>query len=154
MRKTFILILVLSLVLLCAPKGFCASEEEIQTLKLQVYELMKRIEQLEQSQIKQKEDFAKQKEEIGKKVEASRIDLANTLSKLKIKGRWAAGFFDSDKTGSYPSGSWEIPEGKIQFAFQPDDINTVIMRFNVNNATAQSPLMDYFFCSLRIFYRL
>ena len=48
-----------------------------------------------------------------------------------------AGFVDQLMSGSWtllPLG-WKVV----------DKINTIIMRFNVNNATAQSPLMDYFY---------
>lgn len=110
-------------------------DEEISTLKTQVQELLKRIEKLETDQ-------EKTKEEISKKVE-SKVDLANTLSKLKIKGRWAAGFYDSGDAGSFDSGSFEAPEGKIQFAFAPDDINNIIMRLSVNNAAFNN--LDYFY---------
>jgi len=89
--------------------------------------------------------------ETSQATQAARVDLANSLAKLKIKGRAALGFFDSGKAGSYPAGSFEMPDAKIQFGFQPDDINTLVLRFNVNNATAQSPLMDYFFLQSKDF---
>ena len=44
-----------------------------------------------------------------------------------------------------------MPDAKLQFAFQPDEINTVVTRFNLNNATAQSPLLDYFFLQSKDF---
>lgn len=147
MKRFFIGVLVTAFLFSYVPQGFAASDEEIQALKTQVQELLQRIEKLEGEQAKGKEEAAKVKQEVA----ASRVDLANAFSKLKIKGRFAAGYFDSGKAGSFPSGSWEIPEGKIQFAFQPDDINTIIMRFNVNNATAQSPLMDYFYLQSKDF---
>lgn len=130
---------------------------EIADLKAQVQELLKRIEKLEGEQAKAKEDSAKAKEEVAKLKEntqaatAAKVDLANALSKLKLKGRAAFGFLDSGKAGSYPAGSFEMPDAKIQLAFQPDDINTVTLRFNVNNATAQSPLMDYLFLQSKDF---
>jgi len=153
MKRFCMIFLVLTFIFSFVPKGFTASDEEIQTLKLQVRELMKRIEKLEVEQVESKaevvkarEDMAKAKEDVSKaKDTVSRIDLSNALSKLKLKGRWAAGYLASGKAGSYPDGSMEIPDGKIQFSFEPDKFNTVVMRFNVNNATAQSPLMDYFY---------
>jgi len=151
LKFLFFLILILSFVLSYLPQGLTATEEEIQALKQQVRELLKRIEKLEAEQAKAKEEAIKAEEEITKikettaKVSAERIDLANALSKLKIKGRAAIGFFDSGKAGSYPSGSFEMPDAKIQFSFEPDETNTVVMRFNLNNATAQSPLLDYFY---------
>lgn len=142
------------------PTGFAADDEELQALKAQVGELMQRIGKLEAEQlqsgaetVKAREEAAKAREEIAKVKEttAGRVDLANTLSKLKMKGRWAAGYLDSGKAGSFPSGSFEAPDAKLQFSFQPDDINTVVIRFNVNNASAQSPLMDYFFLQSKDF---
>ena len=132
-------------------------DEEIAGLKSQVQDLLKRIESLEAGQAKVKEESLKAKEEVAKikettkAAEAAKVDLANALAKLKLKGRAAFGFFDSGKAGSYPAGSFEMPDAKIQLAFQPDDINTVTLRFNVNNATAQSPLMDYLFLQSKDF---
>lgn len=126
-------------------------DDEVSTLKTQVQQLMQRIEKLETAQAKTKEESLKAQEEVKKiketttALQTSRVDLANTLAKLKIKGRAAFGYFDSGKAGSYPSGSFEAPEAKLQFSFQPDDINTFVMRFNLNNATAQTPLLDYLY---------
>ncbi len=132
-------------------------DEEISGLKGQVQDLLKRIERLEAEQLSSKEESSKVTEELKKVKEgqaggaASKVDLVNSLAKLKIKGRAALGFFDSGKAGSYPAGSFEMPDAKIQFGFQPDDINTLVLRFNVNNATSQSPLMDYFFLQSKDF---
>ena len=134
-----------------------SKEGELTALKSQVQELLKRIEKLELEQMVTKEEGKKAKEEVAKLKEASqsaqaaRVDLANTLSKLKIKGRAALGFFDSGKAGSYPAGSFEMPDAKLQFGFQPDEINTLVLRFNLNNATAQSPLLDYFYLQSKDF---
>ncbi len=152
MKKGFIFILIVTFVLSFLQPGLALTEgEEIQLLKTQVKELMQRIEQLEQNQAKGEEEVAKHKEELSKKFDSARVDLSNALSKLKLKGRAAAGFFDSGKAGSYPSGSFEMPDAKIQFSFQPDDYNTFVMRFNLNNATAQTPLLDYFFLQSKDF---
>src|SRR3989339_656227 len=132
-------------------------DSEIAGLKAQLQQLMQRIEKLEVEQTVSKEESKKAKDEVTKLKETSqaaqagRVDLANTLSKLKIKGRAALGFFDSGKAGSYPAGSFEVPDAKLQFGFQPDDINTLVLRFNVNNATSQSPLLDYFFLQSKDF---
>lgn len=132
-------------------------DAEIADLKQQVQQLLQRIEKLEAEQARSKEEAMKAKEEVAKikettqTAQAARVDLSNALSKLKLKGRAALGFFDSGKAGSYPAGSFEIPDAKIQFAFEPDKINTVVMRFNLNNATAQSPLLDYFFLQSKDF---
>ncbi len=74
---------------------------------------------------------------------ASKVGLDKAASKLKIKGRWAAGYYDSEKAGSYPNGSFQAPEAKIQFTFKPDDINDIIMRLSLNNAAFNS--VDYFY---------
>ena len=75
--------------------------------------------------------------------EKPRVELANALSKLKMKGRWAAGYFKSQEGGSYPEGSFEVPEAKLQFAFQPDDTYAIVMRGNFNNAAFNS--LDYLY---------
>ena len=115
-------------------------DEEIATLKAEVQGLLKRIEALEQGQAKPKETMVKQQEDVAKKVEPS-VVMDKLISKLKIKGRWAAGYFDSGKAGSYPSGSFEVPDAKIQFSFEPDEINKIVMRLNLNNGTFNS--VDY-----------
>ena len=158
-KKIFVGILVFLLVTLFNAPILKADErdEQISALKTQVEDLLKRIEKLEAGQAKAKEESLKAKEEVAKikettqTAQAARVDLANALSKLKLKGRAALGFFDSGKAGSYPAGSFEIPDAKIQFAFEPDKINTVVMRFNLNNAAAQSPLLDYFYLQSKDF---
>ena len=142
------------------PKSFAdeaSRGNEIADLKAQVQGLMQRIEKLEAEQLNAKEESKKAKEEVAKikettqAAQAGRVDLANTLSKLKIKGRAALGFFDSGKAGSYPAGSFEMPDAKLQFGFAPDEVNTLVVRFNLNNATSQSPLLDYFFLQSKDF---
>ena len=150
-KKIFSGILVFLLVTLFNAPILKADErdEQISVLKTQVEDLLKRIEKLEAGQAKAKEESLKAKEELAKikettqTVQAARVDLANALSKLKLKGRAALGFFDSGKAGAYPAGSFEIPDAKIQFAFEPDDFNKLIMRMNVNNAAFNN--FDYFF---------
>ncbi len=147
---------------LIAPFSFADErDDEIGVLKGQVQELMKRIEKLETEQSQVKQEAVKAKEEVAKIKEtttaaaASRVDLANALSKLKLKGRFAAGFYDSGKAGSFPAGSFEMPDAKLQFSFQPDDINTVVLRFNLNNGanniSSTNPLLDYFFLQSKDF---
>ncbi len=94
-------------------------------------ELLRRIEALEQEQANTQVAISKQQEELSKKMEPSSI-MEKVVSKLKLKGRWVAGFFDSGKAGSYPSGSFEVPDAKIQFSLEPDDINKIVMRLNLN----------------------
>lgn len=78
----------------------------------------------------------------------SKVGLDKISSRLKIKGRFAAGYFKSEKQGSFPAGSFQAPEAKLQFAFQPDDINTVIMRLNLNNAVFNN--VDYLYLDTNI----
>ncbi len=64
-------------------------------------------------------------------------------TKLKIKGRAGAGFFKSGDRGTFPQGSFEVPEAKMQFSYAPDDFNTIVLRMNLNNAVFNS--VDYFY---------
>ena len=99
------------------------------------------------------EEIAQMEKELAQapaaKEEAPRVDLAKATSKLKIKGRAALGYFDSGSAGSFPSGSFEVPEAKIQFGFEPDKYNTFILRANLNNATFNS--LDYFYLDSKDF---
>lgn len=163
MKKVLLLVLTASFIstIIISPCFADGPEDEIAALKAQVQALMQRIEKLESAQAKSKEDSLKAQEEVKKikettsALQTSKVDLLNALSKLKIKGRAAAGYFDSQKAGSYPNGSVEVPEAKIQFSFQPDDINTFVLRFNLNNATTNisstSPLLDYFYLQSKDF---
>lgn len=152
MRKLFILAFALFFAISISKKGFSATDEEIHALKQQVQELSKRIEELEAQQSKQKEESAKQKEVEVKKEEA-KVGLNNALTKLKIKGRAAAGYFDGGDAASFSGGSFEVPDAKIQFNFAPDDINTIVLRLNLNNTSISStnPLTDYFFLQSKDF---
>lgn len=156
MRRAIVFILSVVISVVFAANGFTeTSGDEIQLLKAQVKELLQRIEQLEQNQAKGEEELAKHKEDLSKKFDSAKVDLNNALSKLKIKGRAAVGFLGSDKDGAHRSGAFQMPDAKIQFSFQPDDINTFVMRFNLNNAvtsvSATSPLLDYFFLQSKDF---
>ncbi len=157
MKRALAVILVLTFIFSYVPTGFAATDEEIQALKVQVRELMQRIEKLEAEQTQSKAEVVKAKEEVAKvkETQGSRVDLANTLSKLKMKGRFAAGYFDSGKAGSYPSGSFEMPDAKLQFSFQPDDVNTVVARFKLDSAVTSisttSPLLDYLYLQSKDF---
>lgn len=68
------------------------------------------------------------------KEETPRVDMAKSSSKLKLKGRSAMGYFDSGESGSYSSGSFELPDAKIEFDFEPDAKNTGVLRASLNNA--------------------
>lgn len=122
--------------------------EEVQVLKEQVKVLMDRIEKLESEVAKAKE--AKPEEKVAeKKEEPLPAMLKNIGSKLKLSGRWAAGYYDSGENGAFPDGSFQAPEAKIRFDFQPDKYNTVVMRLNLNNATFNN--LDYFYLDSKDF---
>lgn len=161
MRKVMVFFLSMVMGFVFVANGFAeatggadtsvSSADEVQLLKSQLKELMQRIEQLEQNQAKGEEDLAKHKEDLSKKFDSAKVDLSNSLSKLKFKGRAAVGFLDSGTNGSHPSGAFQMPDAKIQFSFQPDDINTFVLRFNLNNATLQTPNLDYLFLQSKDF---
>lgn len=148
-KVMFVFSLIFSFIFSYVPRGFAATDEELQALKTQVQELLQRIEKLEAEQMQSKTEAVKAKEEVAKIKEAtqaagvSRVDLDKLASKLKLKGRWAAGFYKSEDAGAYPEGSFEVPEAKIQFTFEPDAVNKIIMRMNLNNATFNN--LDYFY---------
>ena len=48
-------------------------------------------------------------------------------------------------------GSFEVPDLKIVFNFLPDDKNSLVLRFNLNNLTAPTPLLDYGFVEAKDF---
>ena len=75
--------------------------------------------------------------------ETPHVDMAKSTSKLRIKGRAALGYFDSGKSGSYPSSSFEAPEAKVQLEFGPDSKSAFVMRANLNNATFNN--VDYLY---------
>lgn len=141
MKRLLIVILVLAFVFSYVPNGFSATDEEIGALKQQVQQLMQRIEKLESEQAKAKD--------AGPAGVAPKVDLSNSLSKLKMKGRFATGYYKSGNAGSFSSGSFEMPDAKIQFSYQPDEVNTVVMRFKLDNGVTSisttSPLLDYFY---------
>lgn len=154
MKRVLAFILVLTVIFSYSPVGFAASEEDIHALKMQVKELMQRIDKLEADQGQAKTDVSKAKE-VSAGESTPKVDLNNILSKLKMKGRFATGYFDSGKSGSYSSGSFEVPEAKLQFSFQPDDINTAVLRFNLNNGATSisttNPLLDYLYLQSKDF---
>ena len=93
-------------------------EEEVRQLKEQVKVLLDRVEKLEADVASTK--AAKPEEKAEKKEEPLAAMLAKTGTSLKISGRWAAGYFDSQENGSYPNGSFQAPEAKLRFDFAPD----------------------------------
>jgi hypothetical protein len=80
----------------------------------------------------------------------SKVGLDKLASRLKLKGRFAAGYFSSQRAGTYFNNSFRVPEAKLQFGFQPDDINSVIMRMNFNDALANTPLIDYLYLDTNV----
>lgn len=141
-RRFLILLLIAAVVFMSGMPHLQADQrdDEIAVLKTQVQGLLDRIEALEQGQAQSKETASQPKEEAAKKAEPN-VTMANLASKLKLKGRWVAGYFDSGKAGSFPSGSFEVPDAKLVMSFEPDDINKIVLRMNLNNAAFNS--VDY-----------
>lgn len=123
-------------------------EQELQVLKEQSKVLLDRVEKLESELAKAKEARLEEKA-AEKKEEPVAVMLKNVGTKLKISGRWAAGYFDSEDNGSFPNGSFQAPEAKLRFDFQPDKINTITMRMSLNNATFNN--LDYFYLDSKDF---
>lgn len=143
MRRNVLIVVLISLAVLIfnLPSVYADErDEEIASLKEQVQGLLKRIENLEQEQSKEKEAITKHEEAIAKKTEPS-VVMDKLVSRLKLKGRWAAGYYKSEDAGSYPSGSFEVPEAKLVFSLEPDEINKITLRLNLNNGTFNS--VDY-----------
>lgn len=140
---------------------------EVAALKTQVKELLQRIEKLESAKVKEKEaaiaasaETEKPLQELAERVEKlesakpkepaapaetekPRVDMDKITSKLKVKGRWAAGYFDGGRAATFSAGTFEVPEAKVMFTFEPDDINKLVIRMNLNNATFNN--LDLFF---------
>lgn len=85
---------------------------------------------------------------LKKEAEYKRVDLDKASSRLKLKGRWAAGYLHSQESGSFPEGSFEVPDLKLQFTFQPDDTNSIVSRMSLNNAAFQT--VDYLFVDSKL----
>ncbi|MBI3018416.1 MAG: hypothetical protein HYY61_00765, partial [Deltaproteobacteria bacterium] len=75
----------------------------------------------------------------------------NILTKLKLKGRASLGYLKSQDSGSFRSGSFEIPDVKLVLGFKPVETYDLIVRFNLNNAAANSPFADYVFLQAKDF---
>ena len=83
------------------------------------------------------------------KLKPEAVMLDKIGAKLKVKGRWGAGFFKSGQGGSFSQGSFEVPEAKVQLGFEPDEHNTIIMRMNLNNAAFNN--LDFFYVDSKDF---
>lgn len=122
MKKIFVL--VVGLTLFFSNVGFAVSQdEEIQQLKQQVQDLLRRIEQLE----------GKAPVAAAPKEGVCSVLTKKAASMIKMSGRFAAGYFDSQKAGSFSDGTWAAPDAKLRFDIQPDKINTIVMRGSFNN---------------------
>ncbi|KPK38630.1 MAG: hypothetical protein AMJ78_09710 [Omnitrophica WOR_2 bacterium SM23_29] len=149
MRFCLILVLAGVFILSLSQKVFALSpEEEIKILKEQIKVLLGRVEKLEEEIANTKE--TKPEEKIAeKKEEPLPAMLKNVGTKLKISGRWAGGYYDSEENGSSPDGSFQAPDAKLRFDFQLDKINTIVMRLNLNNATFNN--LDYLYLDTKDF---
>lgn len=149
-KKSIAVFLIIGMLFL--PSSVMASDDSEIILKLLVKKGVITQQEVDEmrAEIKKEKELAKEEEkpleERVAKVEddlLSKVGLDKISSKLKLKGRWAAGYFNSLKKGSFDKGSFQAPEAKLQFTFAPDDINSVIMRMNLNNATFNN--LDYFY---------
>lgn len=150
MRRIILLVVLAGAFILFSPLRIFAltPEEEISILKGQVKTLLERIQKLESevAAVKGAEPGEKVAE---KKEEPFPAMLSKVGTGLKISGRWAAGYYDSEENGSFPNGSFHVPEAKLRFDFAPDKINSITMRMNLNNATFNN--LDYFYVDSKDF---
>ncbi len=155
MQKLTFSLTVFSILAVTVQSYALTPEEEIKALKEQSKILLDRIEKLESEMAKAK--AAKTEEKVSKpdektaekKEEPVSAMLKNLGTKLNISGRWAVGYLDSQKNGSFPNGSFQVPEAKVRLDFQPDKINTITMRMNLNNATFNN--FDFFYLDSKDF---
>src|SRR3989344_5273346 len=78
--------------------------------------------------------------------EQPKVTLKNVLAMLKLSGRASAGYLRTGPdSATLRHGSFEVPDVKLVFNFIPDDKNSLVLRFNLNNLTAPTPLLDYGF---------
>jgi len=84
--------------------------------------------------------------------EQPKVTLKNVMSMLKLGGRASTGYLHSGPSAATKRhGSFEVPDLKIVFNFLPDDKNSLVLRFNLNNLTAPTPLLDYGFVEAKDF---
>jgi hypothetical protein len=91
------------------------------------------------------------------KAKAEPVVLSNAFSKLTLKGRFFGGYYVSDEeknaalagkygsTGSnknFKDGSFEVPDGKIQFTWNPMERVSIVNRLSLSNAAVT---IDYFY---------
>lgn len=119
MKRFFVYVLVMASIFSYLPKGFAlTADEEIQALKQQVQELMKRIEQLEQEQVKFKEAAKKEGEKplLTKLAEAIQPGYAKE-GQIKLKGYLQARYewyqLDSTTDTFKLKSAYIIPYGTI-----------------------------------------
>ncbi len=92
------------------------------------------------------------------KAKAQPVTLSTANSKLTLKGRFFVGYYQSEdmalpdeynnKSNSfnYKSGSFEVPEAKLQLTWNPADAISVVTRMSLNNATFNT--LDYFYAQI------
>ena len=84
--------------------------------------------------------------------EQPKVTLKNVLTMLKLSGRASAGYLRTGPdSATLRHGSFEVPDVKLVFNFIPDDKNSLVLRFNLNNLTAPTPLLDYGFVEAKDF---
>jgi len=70
---------------------------------------------------------------------------------IDFKGsRIAIGYLDSQNDGSYPDGSFQMPDAKLRFNWNTTPDVTVVTRMSLKNATFDS--LDYFYLDYKNFF--
>lgn len=108
---------------------------DVQSLKGSDQDVSQRLEQIIEERAKEKADKAKEP--------GIKVDMEKATSKLKMYGRWASGYMKSQNAGANPKGTFGVPDAKLFFVFSPNEFNTVLTRFSLNNAVFNS--IEYFY---------
>ena len=132
-----------------ADQGTASLEERLSKLEAENETLKSRIVVLEQSAASKEIKSTPAQPVTPEKPKPEAVMLDKIGTKLKINGRWATTFYKSGQGGSFPNGSFEVPDAKIQLIFNPDDINTLVSRFNLNNAAFNN--VDFFYIDSKLF---
>lgn len=142
--------------MICMPISFAWAdaasatlEERLARLEAENEALKNRIVVLEQSAAPKEIQPAQIHPAAPEKPKPEAVLLDKIGTKLKINGRWATTFYKSGQGGSFPNGSFEVPDAKIQLLINPDDINTIVTRFNLNNAVFNN--VDFFYIDTKLF---
>lgn len=135
-----------SLINILVKKGYISPNQADKILK------QEKKNQAKQKKIKLQEKLNEETEisEMVKK-ETSKwggFSVSGLRSQLSLKGRFFAGFIDSQNPGTNylgygHAGSFQVPEAKVQLTWSPTDRISVVERLNLSNATFNG--LDYFY---------